>query len=64
MPSKFRQIQLRLPVLRSQFGKKADAVTKAVMSNPEVLKLLAEERCPICKELFKDCEYMRSLDDD
>jgi len=64
MPSKFKQIQLRSPALRSKFGGKADAVVRALLSNPGVIDSLLEEVCPVCHKPFDECDYFKSLDED
>ena len=64
VPSKYKQVQLRSPALRSKFGVKADAVLRALLSNPKIIDPLLKEVCPVCKKPFEECSYMQSLDED
>ena len=64
MPSKYLQIRFRLPRFRILFGNEADKFVQAIASHPQVEDALRNERCPICGNSFKECEYFKRLENE
>lgn len=64
MPSKIKQIQIRLPWLRKLKGDRADQIAKSILDHPNVRQQVEEGRCPVCGKLFDECEYFKRIEED